>query len=165
MHDFKRYSIVKEKVFWGFRSTDPPEYFENFLVKNLKNLKKLLDNNQLTVIDDKGNEINRIHWENIILSFYNEQMFGQNTPLGIKHQKDTTQTLKKKQQQQHQYQETKTQKTDLLEELKNERWDLDERNREALDRQITSIDQEITDIQTKMETLDSEIHLLNRENS
>lgn len=77
MSFFSDYFIAKQKSFWGVKSIDPPVPFEDFLAKNFKDLKILIEKKQLIVIDGDGNEVDNTIWEHHILDFYENK--GKNT--------------------------------------------------------------------------------------
>ena len=52
------------------RSINPPIPFDEFLEKNFKNLKSLIDNNQIIVIDAQGNEVDSSEWKPYIAEYY-----------------------------------------------------------------------------------------------
>ena len=52
------------------RSINPPIPFDEFLEKNFNNLKSLIDNNQIIVIDADGNEVDSSEWKQYITEYY-----------------------------------------------------------------------------------------------
>lgn len=74
MVDFSDCYITKVKSFFGFKSIDPPVPIEEFIHKNLKDLKSLIKNNQIIAFDDQGNEIDIFLLKKYIHTSY-ENMF------------------------------------------------------------------------------------------
>jgi len=158
MPDLTNCSIIKQKIFWGgFKSTDPPEYFMVFLKKNAKNLLSLLDDNKLIVIDIDGNEVDKIHWEEIIRNFYKGEIPQNNS-------KDNAKLIKKRKKKiklKKKYEKKESKKNKDLQSLKNELLVQDKKNRAVLDRKIKGIEPELEKIKNKIRVLLSEIEALN----
>ncbi len=72
MVNFSDCYIAKVKSFFGFKSIDPPLPFDEFLQKNLKNLKSLVKNKQIIAFDDQGKEIDILLLEAYIHTSYEE---------------------------------------------------------------------------------------------
>ena len=70
MTNFSDCNIAKVKCFLGLKSIDPLVPFNEFVEKNLKDLKALIEKNRIIVIDGYGNEVNSSDWKHHIINFY-----------------------------------------------------------------------------------------------
>ena len=70
MLDLSNCYIARVKIFLGLRSIDPPVPIDKFLEKNFKKLKSLIKKKLIIVIDEQGNEIDSMIWEDYIVDYY-----------------------------------------------------------------------------------------------
>jgi type II secretory pathway component PulJ len=153
MADIKDWFIIKESVFWRFKSIDRPLPFLDFLRNNNKELQNLLDKNRLSVVDISGNEIDKEKWEFLILSDYTEEKDTDKIALKA--------TLRTKQNQQQQHQESAKKTSQYLHWLKKEHsLHENEKNCKILQRKIKNTEQEYDKINTKIDALAKEIKKL-----
>lgn len=69
MKNIEHCLIIKVKEFWGIKSIDPPMPFHVFLEKNKSQLQRLLDKQQIIVVDEQGEEIATEQWLSTMTHF------------------------------------------------------------------------------------------------